>query len=1395
MKKRLLTTITLALFLFFVSGNIWAQIHVTTTGAGSQNGNNWANAMRGDSTRLQTILDNAPSGAEIWLRTGTYVNTNNVQSALVITKPVKLYGGFNGTETSIAARSNPGITRSTIQGNSSQVTYTTPTPNIPAVNKRGIEITSAVGTGAGNVVLDGLYIYPATNRTSLHGGGVFIADNVQAVLRNLFIEACNGTGSTNNGDGGGVYQASSTGTLTIENVTFARCTGRNGGAIYMGNGNLSLKNVNVENNTATNRGGGIYKGGTGTLTMDRVIVSGNRVSASGGNGQGAGLYLEGTTTTTITTGLIANNAFSNGDHVGLGAGIHKAGTGPLTLINVTVAGNTNAANGAGVYMNGGTLTLRNSILLGNTETSTDLYYPGTAPTYSYVLIGKSNGSTGYHNGSSFSGSYTAADVFDDPAIGDYYPKPGGRAIDGGLNSNFGTAAVVSAARDISGNGGNPRSMTSAGVAGGTIDLGAFEYMPGFLDKWIGEVNGSWIIMANWMRRRAYADKDLNFYFHDNAYNDCVQGADVVIVNMYRTSNTANSGHNKMLTMGGNKTTITGLSTSTINHSQAIINCNNAAGRLIFTGPPSQNILPLNNNTAPHLELRGKAFSLQNNLIVRSSLTLDYDLDLLDRTLSLGGTSVLTTVNSPKGTTNDAGEFIQGTPGGRVNAKGTSQVIIRSGGVDIPLFTKNVASDDYYYVRYLELQGAKARRMTEDLFVNTTLHLAVAGSEIDINGKTLTINGTVSGSGFMVGPSSPSHLIFTDNSNVTLPAQRIKNSTIYNITLQNRAFELGGNLTVNNLLTMGTQNLNLLSRTLTLNGPSVTTGGGKINGTNGTLVLAGSTAGQKMPMLLNDIVNNLTLQNTAAARYVIGSLYTSNSDLTVSNDLTMGAGITGITIPASKMLKVGGTTTTNGAGADAILIQAATGQPNGTFIAKGTNIKGTVEFIPKGITLPANISNPALRTWQYFGIPITTYPAESMGGGTYIRRYMGNTNTPATAIWKNVVNGDDLAPGVGYEITHTNGADKKYTFAGTLNTTNDITHTVEYTKTPVVIGGDTYYGGQWIFSNPYTSAARMGDIVFSANMIKSIWLFNSGEGITARAEGAASGQYTVYPTLTTGSNTSIPSMQGFLVKMSTTSGSGTVRLVNSATSQKNELMRSKGVESEENSQQQVFPFTDIQLLAGSNQEEALLDRAWIYVCEGTTRTFDNGYDGYKMFGAANLSQLYSKESDGNYQVNAVPDMENTLLSFKAEEGVSNYTLRFNHSNMADKYAQIFLTDLQTGTVTDITEDGSTYSFTANNEAAAEQRFLIGVQQKDVDNESDLTTGLEITQLHSNILISNRYDVNATVSVYNISGQLLSQMMVASLSNSSIPESNFATGVYIIKALAEGKKDVTTKVVIK
>jgi len=117
-----------------------------------------------------------------------------------------------------------------------------------------------------------------------------------------------------------------------------------------------------------------------------------------------------------------------------------------------------------------------------------------------------------------------------------------------------------------------------------------------------------------------------------------------------------------------------------------------------------------------------------------------------------------------------------------------------------------------------------------------------------------------------------------------------------------------------------------------------------------------------------------------------------------------------------------------------------------------------------------------------------------------------------------------------------------------------------------------------------------------------------------------------------------------------------------------------------------------------------DQLWFFSVSSCTRGFDNGWDGFKMTGNILTPQLFAMEADANFQVDAIPDLNNTYIGFKSGEDTV-YTFTFNHENLSVGYTQLYLVDSVANKTIDVYQTGTTYTFTAPFTANAVRRFKL------------------------------------------------------------------------------------------
>jgi len=328
--------------------------------------------------------------------------------------------------------------------------------DLSLVDSAVLSSTTDLGGGifnaeGGVLTLDGCSI--RDNRADDAGGGV----RNEGTCRVSASEVFDNVGAR---DGGGVANA---GDLTVSGSTIQgnRAIGRGmlpgdgGGLANEAGGVAVITDTFIKLNAAGGRGGGILN--DGGLTVSTSAIKVNAAVAPGGGIASSGML--GLVNTTVSTNSTA----------AAGGGIATSGT--VSLNNVSVVFNTSAGEAGGITQEGGTVTLGNTILAGNTA-ATGAECTGTLASAGYNLFGDLAGCT---LGGDSTGNLVGQDPRLAPPAANGGPTPnhallaGSPAINAGSPAPPGSADGACATTDQR---GVPRPQ------GGRCDIGAYETLCG-----------------------------------------------------------------------------------------------------------------------------------------------------------------------------------------------------------------------------------------------------------------------------------------------------------------------------------------------------------------------------------------------------------------------------------------------------------------------------------------------------------------------------------------------------------------------------------------------------------------------------------------------------------------------------------------------------------------------------------------------------------------------------------------------------------------------------------------------------------------------------------------------------------------------------------------------------
>ena len=420
-------------------------------------GTSWADALGevADALKAAKELNEDTPGTvtQIWVAGGTYTPMYHVKTydgsnpadrnnTFRMLPDVEMYGGFAGTETTLAERDlstagNESILSGDFNGDDGDnftnydenayhivvfFGYTGLTFNSTAVLD-GFTVTGGNANGTTTITINTQNLLPS------YGAGIFNRRDSSPTLSNLIV-----TGNKADSSGGGMYNYYECSPI-ITNVVFSA--------------------------NQADRGGAIYSSSNSTPFITNSIFDGNMAISSGG-----GLFINN------SSPILTNSLFINNSANSAGAIFNEINAAPV-YTNITITGNT-ATNCGGTWNYSSTnVTYNNCIIWGNTATNEDDNFRtyNSTPVISNSLIGDSGGSTAWNTafGTDGGNNIDVNPLFTNAANGDYTLQNISFAVNAGSNIVYNAGETPDLSAITTDLAGNDRFYNS-----GIVDMGAYE---------------------------------------------------------------------------------------------------------------------------------------------------------------------------------------------------------------------------------------------------------------------------------------------------------------------------------------------------------------------------------------------------------------------------------------------------------------------------------------------------------------------------------------------------------------------------------------------------------------------------------------------------------------------------------------------------------------------------------------------------------------------------------------------------------------------------------------------------------------------------------------------------------------------------------------------------------
>lgn len=229
--------------------------------------------------------------------------------------------------------------------------------------------------------------------------------------------------------------------------------------------------------------------------------------------------------------------------------------------------------------------------------------------------------------------------------------------------------------------------------------------------------------------------------------------------------------------------------------------------------------------------------------------------------------------------------------------------------------------------------------------------------------------------------------------------------------------------------------------------------------------------------------------------------------------------------------------------------------------------------------------------------------------------------------------------------------------------------------------------------------------------------------------------------------------------------------------------------------QQRPEIALKLTEGSNTR-----KAYVYYIDGSTTSYDTGYDGNLFEGVSDSLAIYTDliENDGKkYQIQALPnsDYEKNIIAIGiiAEAG-KELTFSAEALNLPEGL-KVYLEDRTLNTLARLDENNTDYKVTLTKTLNGTGRFYLHTKSSALSSDEISLGGVSVYLINKDKLrVIGINSTNASIKLFNILGKQVLNTSFSSTGATDVSLPNLTFGVYIVQLSTE-KGSTSKKIVLE